>query len=125
MKFTPFRLLYGAEAMSPEELKHKSLRTQNNIEPLMETDLMELDILQASDNLNNYQQETRGGTKKVVDKLIFIGDWVLKRKPNSETIGKLQSKWNDPYLVLYSNRPGSYHLADLSYHLADLEGNAL
>ena len=25
-KFTPFRLLYGAEAMSPEELKNKSLR---------------------------------------------------------------------------------------------------
>ena len=100
MKFTPFRLLYGAEAMSPEERKHKSLRTQNNIEPLMETDLMDLDILQASDNL------------------IFFGDWVLKRKPNSKTIGKLQSKWNDPYLVLYSNRPGSYHLADL-------EGNAL
>ena len=40
-KFTPFRLLYGAEAMTPEELKHRSLRSQcNNIEPLMEADLM-------------------------------------------------------------------------------------
>jgi transposase InsO family protein len=28
-RFTPFRLLYGAEAMSPEELKNKSLRAQS------------------------------------------------------------------------------------------------
>ena len=43
---------------------------------------------------------------------------MLKRKPNAETVGKLQSKWDGPYLVLYSNRPGSFHLADL-------EGNEL
>ena len=38
---------------------------------------------------------------------------MLKRKPNAETVGKLQSKWDGPYLVLYSNRPGSFYLADL------------
>ena len=58
-KFTPFRLLYGAEAMSPEELKHKSVRVLNNIAPSMEADLTELDILQASENLEAYQEETR------------------------------------------------------------------
>ena len=58
-KFTPFRLLYGAEAMSPEELKHKSARVLNNIEPSIEADLTELDILQASENLEAYQEETR------------------------------------------------------------------
>ena len=40
------------------------------------------------------------------------------RKLNAKTTGKLQSKWDGPYLVLYSNRLGSYHLADL-------EGNEL
>ena len=70
--------------------------------------------MQASDNLRKYQEETRKcRDKKVVDKFISVGDWVLKRKLNAGTIGKLQSKWDGPYLVLYSNRPGSYHLADL------------
>jgi len=101
--------------MTPKELKHRSLRSQcNNIEPSMEADLMELDILQASQNLSKYQEETRKWRgKKVVNKFISVGDWVLRRKPNAETVGKLQSKWDGPYLVLYSNRPGSFHLADL------------
>ena len=105
-KFTPFRLLYGAEAMSQEELKHKSARVLNNIEPSIEANLTELDILQASENLEAYQEETRKWrNKKVVNREITEGDWVLRRKPNSETIGKLQSKWDGPYIVLYSNRP--------------------
>ena len=92
--FTPFRLLYGTEAMTPEELKHQCFRSQcNNIEPSMEGDLAELDILQASENLCKYQEETRKWRdKKVVDKFISVGDWVLKRKPNAETVDKLQSK---------------------------------
>ena len=39
-------------------------------------------------------------------------DWVLKRKPNAKNVGKLQSKWDGPYLVIKRNRLGSYHLAD-------------
>ena len=48
-KFTPFRLLYGAEAMTPEELKNRSLRVTHQVEaiPSDDKDLMELDILQA------------------------------------------------------------------------------
>ena len=56
-KFTPFRLLYGAKAVSPEELKHKSVRVLNNIEPSIEADLTELVILQASKNLEAYQKK--------------------------------------------------------------------
>ena len=89
--------------MSPEELKHKSTRVLNNIEPSIEADLTELDILQASENLEAYQEETRKWrNKKVVNRKIAEGDWVLRRKPNAETIGKLQSKWDGPYIVLYS-----------------------
>ena len=100
--------------MSLEELKHKSFRVLNNIEPSIEADLTELDILQASENLEAYQEETRKWrNKKIINKDIMEGDWVLKRKPNAEIMGKLQSKWDGPYIVLYSNRPGSYHLADL------------
>ena len=31
-KFTPFRLLYGVEAMTPEELKNRSLRVTHQVE---------------------------------------------------------------------------------------------
>jgi len=45
-------------------------------------------------------------------------DWILKRKSNAETSGKLNSKWEGPFLVTKSNRPESYHLSDV-------EGNEL
>ena len=89
-KFTPFRLLYGAEAMTPEELKNRSLKVTHQVVaiPSIDKDLMELDILQASENLVKYQQETtKWRYKKVVKKNITVGDWVLKRKPNAETSG--------------------------------------
>ena len=107
--------------MTPEELKNQSLRVthQAEAEPSKDTDLMELDILPASDNLEKYQQEiTKWRDKKVVKKNIAVGDWVLKRKPNAETSGKLNSKWEGPFLVTRSNRLGSYHLSDT-------EGNEL
>jgi hypothetical protein len=56
-KFTPFKLLYGTEAMSPEELKNQSLRATSapeGNESLEESDLIELDILQAASNLCKY-----------------------------------------------------------------------
>ena len=101
--------------MTPEELKNRSLRVTHQVEaiPSDDKDLMELDILQASENIEKYQQETtKWRDKKVVKKSITVGDWVLKRKPNAETSGKLQSKWEGPFLVIKSNRPGSYHLSD-------------
>ena len=115
-KFTPFRLLYGAEAMSPEELKNKSLRATSapeGNEPPDDSDLIELDILQAASNLNKYQKETtKWRDKKVIKKNISVRDCVLKRKPNAENTGKMEPKWDGPYLVISSKRPASYHLAD-------------
>ena len=107
--------------MTPEELKNRSLRVTHQVEaiPSDDKDLMELDILQASENLEKYQQKTtKWRDKKVMKKSITVGDWVLKRKPNAETFGKLQSKWEGPFLVIKSNRPESYHLSDA-------EGNEL
>ena len=78
--------------MTPEELKNRSLRVTHQVEaiPSSDKDLMELDILQVSKNLEKYQQETtKWRDKKVVKKNITVGDWVLKRKPNAETSGKL------------------------------------
>jgi hypothetical protein len=102
--------------MSPEELKNQSLRatsTPEGNEPSDESDIIELDILQVASNLSKYQNKTRRWRdKKVIKKNISVGDWVLKRRPNAENIGKMESKWDGPYLVISSKRPGSYHLAD-------------
>ena len=77
---------------------------------------MELDILQASENLEKYQQETtKWRDKKVVKKNIIVRDWVLKRKLNAETSGKLNSKWEGPFLVTKSGRRRQRAAASVEY----------
>jgi hypothetical protein len=63
IKFSPFNLLYGKEAMTPEEIKFGSWRTENTThEDMVATvDIIETVKLQAANNLNKYQDETRGG----------------------------------------------------------------
>jgi hypothetical protein len=61
--FTPFRLMYSAEVMLPEEIKHRSL--QATVESIAcpseaeEKDMLKLDRLKAVTNLEKYQEETR------------------------------------------------------------------
>ena len=58
-KFTPFKLLYGEEAMTPEELRHGSYRTENSEEDMKPTiDTIEAVKTQAAINLGRYQEET-------------------------------------------------------------------
>jgi hypothetical protein len=61
--FTPFRLLFGAEAVLPKEIKHQSLRTTAEAPPCTskaeEKDLFESERLKAVTNLQKYQDETR------------------------------------------------------------------
>jgi hypothetical protein len=46
-------------------------------------------------------------------KNIKPGHLVLRRIANPETVGKLQLKWEGPFLVVSSSRPGSYRLRDM------------
>jgi hypothetical protein len=91
-KFTLFRLLYGAEAMCPEELTNESARvlvgsSRKNEE--VDKDLVEINRLDAVQNLLKYQEETRKWRdKKVSLKNIQVGDFVLKRKKNADAVGK-------------------------------------
>jgi hypothetical protein len=61
--FTPFRLMYGAEAMLPLEIKHRSLQTATETVPCPneaeEKDLLGSDRLKAVVNLEKYQEQTR------------------------------------------------------------------
>jgi transposase InsO family protein len=115
-KFTPFRLLYGGEAMCPEELANESARVlvgSSHESEEVDKDLVEIDRLDAVQNLLKYQEETRKWrNKKVSLKNIQVGDFVLKRKKNVDSVGKFQFAWEGPYVVSSCARDGACRLKD-------------
>jgi hypothetical protein len=117
--FTLFKLLYGEEAMTPEEIKFEGPRT--NVETLDEEkqatskDLLEEERMKAIQNLEKYQKETKSWyNKKVRPRQLSPSDFILKRKRNEDTIGKFQQKWDGPYLITRTNKLGAFHLADMN-----------
>ena len=48
----------------------------------------------------------------MIRKLIQDGDLVLRRKINAKNVGKLQPKWEGPYMAKAAGRPGSFYLTD-------------
>jgi hypothetical protein len=80
--FTPFRLLYGEELVTPHEIKLRSAKTKveaiyspTEAEP---KDFPELERMKAVENLQSYQNETRAWRdKKVRQKHNEAGDLVL------------------------------------------------
>jgi hypothetical protein len=62
--FTPFRLLFGTEAMTPEEIKNESMRVLKakeikEVDQKVEKDMIELTILEAAENIEKYQKESK------------------------------------------------------------------
>jgi hypothetical protein len=117
--FTPFKLLFGDEAITPEEAKAGSIRTITSVEDEADCsvakDAIEGIRLQAVENINKYQAETiKWRDRKVRLKNIKPGHLVVRRVANPDTVGKLQLKWEGPFLVLSSSRPGSYRLKDMN-----------
>jgi hypothetical protein len=114
--FTPFRLLFGTEAMTPEEIKNESLRVLKGKEigeddQKVEKDMIELTILEAAENIKKYQKETKiWKDKKVVRKDIKTGDLVLKKKKNWENPGKLQEPWEGSFIAKETSMRGAFRL---------------
>jgi hypothetical protein len=116
--FTPFKLLFGDEAITPEEAKTWSIRTTASAEDEADyqtaKDTIEGTRLQAIKHINKYQAETiRWHDRKVRLKNIKPGHLVFRRVANPNIVGKLQLKWEGPFLVVSSSRPGSYRLKDM------------
>jgi hypothetical protein len=116
--FTPFKLLFGDEAITPEEAKAGSIRTtalaEDEADYHVAKDTIEGTRLQAVENINKYQAETiKWRDRKVQLKNIKLGHLVLRRVANLDTVGKLQLKWEGPFLVVSSSRSGSYRLKDM------------
>jgi hypothetical protein len=116
--FTPFKLLFGDEAITLEEAKAGSIRTvastEDEADYQVAKDTIEGTRLQAVENINKYKVETiKWRDRKVRLKNIKPGHLVLRRVANPDTVGKLQLKWEGPFLVVSSSRPSSYRLKDM------------
>jgi hypothetical protein len=116
--FTPFKLLFGDEAITLEEVKAGSIRivasAENEADYHVEKDTIEGTRLQAVENINKYQAKTiKWRDRKVRLKNIKPGHLVLRRVANPDIVGKLQLKWEGPFLVVSSSRLGSYRLKDM------------
>jgi hypothetical protein len=109
--------LFGADTVLREEIRHKSLGTTTEVNSCPneaeEKDLLEPERLKAVANLQKYQDETRSWRDpKVTKKDLHIGNLVLLRSPRTESLGKLEPKWEAPYVIVEKTRPGTFCLVD-------------
>jgi WD40 repeat protein len=116
--FTPFKLLFGDESITLEEARIGSIRTLALAEDedtcKVSKDTIEWVRLQGIYHINKYQAETvKWQDKKVRLKSIKLGYLVFWRIANPETVGKLQLKWEGPFLVVSSSRTGSHRLRNM------------
>jgi hypothetical protein len=92
-RFTPFKLLFGDEAITLEEARMGSIRTLASVEDeencKITKDTIKGTRLQAVDHINKYQAETiKWRDRKVRLKNIKLGHLVLRRVANPDTVGK-------------------------------------
>ena len=110
--FSPFKLLFGHKAMTPGELTARSLRATQDINPAnreISIDLVEENHMEAISTMAKYVDGVaRAYNKKVRPCPLAPGDMVLKRVANPSTVGKLESKWEGPYII--QEHEGQYPL---------------
>ena len=117
--FTPFRLMYGSEAMMPQELKHGSPRpsptSTPDVDELTSKDLIDGDRVLALEALNKYQAQTKAWCNNtVIPREFKEGDLVLTRTIRTESRGKLEPKWEGPYIVKTKTSSNAYRLTSPS-----------
>ncbi|XP_072052199.1 uncharacterized protein [Arachis hypogaea] len=119
-KETPFRLVYGSEAMIPLEISQQSLRTQaENHDQARQAELNLIEEVRNTASIRHralQQQLGRRHAKRVQPRSFNIGDLVLRkteeaRRPPSH--GKLAATWDGPYRVLEVLGRGAYRLEHL------------
>jgi hypothetical protein len=102
--------------MTPEEIKNESMRVLKGkeieeVDQKVEKDMIKLMILEAAENIEKYQKETKTWKdRKVVRKDIKTGDLVLKMKKNWENPRKLQEPWEGPFIAKETSMPGAFRL---------------
>nr|ABA97143.1 retrotransposon protein, putative, Ty3-gypsy subclass [Oryza sativa Japonica Group] len=127
-KFSPFMLLYGDEAMTPTELGANSPRvTFSGGEEGREVslELLEGVRVEALEHMRKYATGTSATyNKKVRPTELLPGHLVLRKKANPIAVGKIESKWEGPYLIKHRSRTGSFRLVTLEGEEFDHSWNA-
>ena len=116
--YTPFFLVYGAEAVLPSDIAHISPRVAAYIEEDAEVSRQDdLDILEevrvvAEQRSTAYQQKLRRyHSRRVKNRTFKKGDLVLRLVQQRKH--KLSPIWEGPFMVSRVLHNGSYYLIDM------------
>jgi hypothetical protein len=101
--------------MTPQEIKHGSPWTNTSAVPDVDEptskDLIDGDRILALQTLDRYQAQTKAWHDNTVDPKEFNkGDLVLVRTTRTESRGKLEPKWEGPFIVKTKASPSVYML---------------
>jgi hypothetical protein len=101
--------------MTPQEIKHGSPRTSASVVPDVDEptskDLIDGDRVFALQALNKYQAQTKAWRDQaVVPREFNEGDLVLVPTTQTESQGKLEPKWEGPFIVKSKASPSAYRL---------------
>jgi hypothetical protein len=117
--FTPFFLVYGAEAVLPMDLEYGSPRTKvyddrsNQISREDSLDQLEEARDVALLHSARYQQSLRCYHARRVRLQGFqVGDLVLQLRQDARGRHKLTPPWEGPFIIAKILRPGTYKLAN-------------
>jgi hypothetical protein len=117
--FTPFFLVYGAEAILPTDLEYGSVRVRGYDEDAnrraREDLLDQLDEARTVALMHSarYQQALRRYQARKVRRRDFSeGDLVLRLRQDNRGRHKLSPPWEGSYVVMKVLKPGTYKLAN-------------
>ena len=118
--YTPFFMVYGAEAVLPTDLEHDSPRVaaydeDDNKQARQDSvDLLEEERELAASRTAIYQQGLRRyHSRRVKSRSFNEGDLVLRLIQKSEGMHKLSAPWEGPFVVSKVLGNGSYYLIDI------------
>ncbi|GAU44606.1 hypothetical protein TSUD_240980 [Trifolium subterraneum] len=117
---TPFRMVYGTDAMIPVEInppswRRATLTAEENNEALKEN-LDTLDQVRSATHFKEFaakQRATRKYNTRVIPREFKEGDLVLKRPMGRDKGGKLAPNWEGPYRIQEFFGGGAYRLETL------------
>jgi transposase InsO family protein len=126
--FTPFFLVYGAEAILPTDLEYGSPRTRAYADQSNRANREDsLDQLEEARDMAllhsaRYQQSLRRyHARGVRSRDLQVGDLVLRLRQDARGRHKLTPPWEGPFVIAKVLKPGTYKLANSQ---GEVYGNA-
>ena len=121
--YTPFFMVYGAEAVLPSDIRHNSphvaayVEADNDKARQDALDLLDEECDHAAAHSVIYQQYLRRyHSRRVKTRTFQEGDLVLWLIQDQTDMHKLTSPWEGPFVVSKNLNNGSYYLVDVRDH---------